>query len=598
MKMKKNSGAAMVTVLIAVTFISIIASSLLYMTYLNYLTKSVRVFGSDNFYTNEFALDEITSFIQQRCMIDSSGLSISTIDDACVSVREACGVGTSYNAGTRTGTYSPAALRNMLVYANTDASAITVSSTLGSNDYVETDTSITLKGVRISTQSKPKVPGDTEPPYSSDIVTDIVINMPKDNSAGPDVNDFSIISDSPLTLADNRAGNVIWGGYIYIKGERGYSSTAPNNKYAVKIDGGRLLSMLSPLAAIDGDVVVTGGSAMTITGKCVIDGSIYVEKDSVLIVTGEVICTGSATANGSGAIKGYGNITFDSSKHLPNYDQTSGLCNDIFARHVYVWDGLAVKDLYNASDATHPLPIDQVLYTNSGIQNWVKTGVTTTVNAGDVTFNNVEYRGFMNVTMDTMNGGSNFAGLLVYTRARPGATEVQLKDNMFGSTILSTDPITYTERSSTRMSKLDNKGYDIIRNRLTGDGNSNGKIANLEMGGFDVDGVNPDYPNFEDLRTYLEEYASGSHSTGTVYRYDAKTGAIDSLSPSDVGDVSKITVDDVNRYLVFDGGKNFIPYGYFLAPETKSIIASYFALINEVDNTPKPYASYDHWTKD
>ena len=39
---KKNKGAAMVSVLIAITFIGILSTSLLFMAYMNYLTKATR----------------------------------------------------------------------------------------------------------------------------------------------------------------------------------------------------------------------------------------------------------------------------------------------------------------------------------------------------------------------------------------------------------------------------------------------------------------------------------------------------------------------------------------------------------------------------
>ena len=53
-KMNNNKGAAMVTVLIAVSFIIILATSLLYMTYMNYITKGLKYGSTGNFYVDEF----------------------------------------------------------------------------------------------------------------------------------------------------------------------------------------------------------------------------------------------------------------------------------------------------------------------------------------------------------------------------------------------------------------------------------------------------------------------------------------------------------------------------------------------------------------
>ena len=79
-KLKNNKGVAFVTVLISITFITILAVSLLYMAYLNYLTKSMRSRANDNFYTGEFGVDEVAACLQQKAAsVKSSG---GGIDDA------------------------------------------------------------------------------------------------------------------------------------------------------------------------------------------------------------------------------------------------------------------------------------------------------------------------------------------------------------------------------------------------------------------------------------------------------------------------------------------------------------------------------------
>ena len=75
-----NKGAAIVAVLIGILFIAILASSLLYMSTMNYKMKSMRQFSSDNFYTAEFALNDLLSQIKQYVSIsDDPQWALSTL---------------------------------------------------------------------------------------------------------------------------------------------------------------------------------------------------------------------------------------------------------------------------------------------------------------------------------------------------------------------------------------------------------------------------------------------------------------------------------------------------------------------------------------
>ena len=65
MKVLKNKkGAALVAVLIGILFIAILASSLLYMSTMNYQMKSMHQFSTDNFYTAEYAMDDMSIFLR------------------------------------------------------------------------------------------------------------------------------------------------------------------------------------------------------------------------------------------------------------------------------------------------------------------------------------------------------------------------------------------------------------------------------------------------------------------------------------------------------------------------------------------------------
>ena len=61
-----NKGSAMVVVIIAMAFIGILASVLMYMSLLNYQMKVNNLKAKDNFYSAETVLDEIRTAMGER----------------------------------------------------------------------------------------------------------------------------------------------------------------------------------------------------------------------------------------------------------------------------------------------------------------------------------------------------------------------------------------------------------------------------------------------------------------------------------------------------------------------------------------------------
>ena len=83
-KKADNRGAGMVTVMVAIVFIGIMATSLCYMAYMNYLTKTMKYYSTDNFYTDEYALSDLTASLQQIVVSsDSIPAAINNLRVAC-----------------------------------------------------------------------------------------------------------------------------------------------------------------------------------------------------------------------------------------------------------------------------------------------------------------------------------------------------------------------------------------------------------------------------------------------------------------------------------------------------------------------------------
>ena len=65
-KLCNNKGIAMVSILIAVAFVSIIGSSLLYICYKNFQMKVLSVRSKENFYETDGALVEVTTALRNE----------------------------------------------------------------------------------------------------------------------------------------------------------------------------------------------------------------------------------------------------------------------------------------------------------------------------------------------------------------------------------------------------------------------------------------------------------------------------------------------------------------------------------------------------
>ena len=90
-KQTDDKGSAMVVVIIAMAFIGILASVLMYMSLLNYQMKANNLQAKDNFYSAETVLDEIRVHMEEQ-VSTSLGNAYTQIlvnyDDTSVSEKE------------------------------------------------------------------------------------------------------------------------------------------------------------------------------------------------------------------------------------------------------------------------------------------------------------------------------------------------------------------------------------------------------------------------------------------------------------------------------------------------------------------------------
>lgn len=311
---KNNKGVAMITVLITITFLGILASSLMYMAYMNYLTKTVRYRSTDNFYTDEMALDEISAKLQQIAASVSGNSNANAIK----------AIGTA--VGASGGKYDPAKVAALAT--NTKAEGVTVTVETAAADCIfnaaSNNSKVTLENVILKTVS---VAED----YSSTITTDITIVFKSPSSTGVKLNEFSIIADDWINLS---VGSHVYEGNLYLENKNvtkryfGLGTTKKTPKevgsytYSTPLDASKYCSvwlhhgndaiatctLSCPAGILVGDIVIQDQSALNIAGKVAVFGNIYVNKNCLLSVTGDVSLYGKLYYKDKKDIIGIDNI--------------------------------------------------------------------------------------------------------------------------------------------------------------------------------------------------------------------------------------------------------------------------------------------------
>ncbi len=340
-----NRGAALVSVLIAVAFIAILASTLLYMTYSNYKMKVVNYESKVNFYGTEHDMTSLSTTIRNRITKASSDPvgELKTITGYSQIDISNPSSGARYNPSKLASlVYSGLAADTTEVYIDedraivSDASAADMKVTFSTNITdttipnftVENDMSagddgvlgtaddventavqvVTLKGVVIEQE-------ELASGYTNKITTDLVYRVktsPSASSSG--VGDFSMIMDTPLDCTTSEParltlyGNVMIGSNEYAtcvdtrSAEQGgmfeadgvthatvYKPGSNGAKPALHLGGDTIFTLVGDYMIIMGDVVLDDSAILNIvSGQITICGDVYVNGDSSFMCTGTV----------------------------------------------------------------------------------------------------------------------------------------------------------------------------------------------------------------------------------------------------------------------------------------------------------------------
>lgn len=530
---KNNKGMAMVTVLIALTFIAIIASSLLYMAYMNYRMKVMRYNSMDNFYTAEYALADLTTTLQNIAANQPS------VPDAVDKVKDAVG----YSLASGVKSYSNTAVQALIQQASQEADILISTTdtydtdgdgTADVSNFAEYNDHIMLYGVRITARTR-----DAEP-YVSTISTDIKLVF--DAAAGElDVNDFSVLTDSPIVL-DNK--EVIWSGNVFVG--RGDGDTALTLKNV------SLLTIISNRGIIAGDISIQRGCTVNITGNIVVYGDIKVEAGGSLICTGNLKHTGSIIRSTGGTVKGIPTTQFTPQTVPPTGIDTDG-------------DGVVDDRLATAI-------LSPVFVTTNGT-DWIEMSLKdfssggTIVSAGRLKSSGTNPSNHTVITTtigleNPINDGHDYLTL--------SASDVlEVRGDLPYSTIVSTGQITYFgDHKITYMQCMSDENYEFAKNIMVG---RNGQLPN---------GANANF------------------ATGVAgYTIQLPAGLPAGYKEKVITDPDP-TKGTLGRTVYYAHNQCYLPLGYFIAEDASLIISQAFAASSGDMDPKNTYVVYSNYVKE
>lgn len=531
-----NKGAALVTILIAVTFMTIMASSLMYMAYMNYLTKSMRYSATDNFYTDEFALDDLSTTLQQTAARET------TIDAAKTAVLNAVGDTTlnGYRAYTNDdvaaliGVASQEATISINCALNDDTGALTEDSLIVDDDYIK------LCGVMIT--------ATTPEGYQSTITSDVTISFPSTIPGTMDINDFSVITDSPLEFTN--------GGTRYFSGNVFAQKTGSSGGTALLVSNHTVVGLLSQQVMIVGDVKITGDSTLHVTGNMTVYGKIEVDAGSALICSGTILHSGAIT--GAGTFKG---IT-EADKAPMSVDRSPLLSDDGLVNSLFL-------DVWIRNNSGDQKTFDIALYD----RNWDQT---LKFESGDP--NDPRCYIFSSSTTLNVDAGSEYENALILVEAGnpsyPTTLSLAVHDGVMArTTIMSTGPVVYHyEQGTSYMSKMSDEAFETAKNYL-----------------FYRSGGQLDVRDTPDGGDYRINVGGGSNDVSFA------SGTTDDI-PDDVNTFTR--GGDGRDFMYDDSGKNYLPIYYFLDENSSDIISKIFAAPTGTSDPRNSIIIYELWSKD
>ena len=302
---RNNKGVAMVTVMIAIAFISILGTAMLYSSAKNYAMKSSNLRSKENYYETEGELVKVTSAIRNTSMSDSDPVTYieNNLKSATDGTKYSCKniAQLVYPSGT---TISGDDSSCYFDTSNGDRIYFKYDST-GSEDgkiYKQTKadlasipdkvTRYTLKNFVISQTSAQGF----ENSVKTDIVFDVYVSESGGGSSGG-VGNMSLLLDSYIETTSSQLPSLTMTGNTFLTSyetatvswESG-TYTAPGKHTsghdAVKITTESKINFAGEHNVVYGDIYLSGKGSLYVNGDLTVFGDIYIDGNATLIVAG------------------------------------------------------------------------------------------------------------------------------------------------------------------------------------------------------------------------------------------------------------------------------------------------------------------------
>lgn len=569
--MKNNKGMAFVTVVIAILFIGLLATSLAFMSYNNYQTKATRWSSENNFYYDELAINELTSVMRQNALEagNTEYLLDPTTKDrlTCflVHLGDITGTGDTGDYKTSyTGTWDPAKMQALVPVSNNSNIEVKISGAArGPMTYIRNKKDITYKNVQFTVTDK-------STNYTTTIVTDI--NIPgKTVSASIPVNDFSLMTDN--TFEWNRGGVVqVSGNFFCIDN----ATSATHNGTALRISNGTQMHL-------DGN-------------KSLIVGNVVVEDKSVLYLNNEVTITGKITTKGTGRVQIGGNAVYYAGNDVLGTQnvvgtqhivpELTGNANSVFSGTGLYGKGLATAIMDNVTivtgyDKTNNTVTSSEILTAyndaypSGSNHAIGNRSTNKIDKASE--GGTSHIWFYGTTSDDISGATQYENSLIFL---PNKTTV--RGQILGSTILapngnkvdtSSDALT-----APNWTKLAAPKYRDCLNTMVTD-------INLSAH------KNPEAISKAQFDNIINYYKTNKNNTALMNSYKYYVAEMNGNANLGNGD----------RYIVYnkDTEQPVFPWGYFIREDADKIIGDAFAQIRDKNDEGGEYKIvYKNWVKE
>ena len=463
---RNNKGAALVSIMIAVAFITILATALLYMSFNNYKMKVINYESKANFYETELSLTHMSTTLRNDVMTSANPLStletkVGVNDQDRYSALELAKL--AFPSGVVIGGGGPTGGNiNTAVVTDMNGDTYTISTTVPNgipNYIVEEQPSnikkITLQGVGIEHLEK-------RTKNTNKITTDLVMYIKEkdtpDNIGG--IGEFSLLMDSSVsaTSASGIKINVFGNGFFMGTNFNG-SESLPGQ--AIYLTGQNTYNFLGDYNFVYGDIVLRDGAAINVIGgSLTVYGNIYLNDKSTLTCNGRLYFPDSSITDPSTGMS-YGiHCAGAAQQHLYPSDLQSNVlyvtpekCNELITDLKLndgdeSNDGLVKQILQKqkASDGSG----SELYYYDHELWNGGND-----FKASGVAIDGINY--YTHFTSVNVTNGGDLANQLVFLN---GPTEI--KDRNENATLISQYPVTFGELHELNLTKMGTNVFNYL----------------------------------------------------------------------------------------------------------------------------------------